>query len=107
LPEVLPESKPIHLPNILLVPLRLVANESWHRNKRFSCTNDDRLLQIDPAIVAHRCGSQQTEPLACCWVELDDRDMTTLLDAFKVKAMNDPVFGEAAGEPGVGKGAAC
>ncbi len=50
---------------------------------------------------AHGRRRQQAQPLAGAGVDLEDRHPPPGLDALQVEAGDDPVVGEAEGEPGV------
>jgi hypothetical protein len=43
----------------------------------------------------HACGEQQAQTLAAAWVNLENRNPSHCLDAFQVKAGNNPVVGKA------------
>src|SRR5262249_7543074 len=51
-----------------------------------------------PAAFTHGRRRHQTQPLASVGVDLEDRHLPPGLNAFEMKARNDPVVGEAEGE---------
>jgi microcystin degradation protein MlrC len=55
---ILPESKPIHLANGIVVLIFLGPNINRHGDECLARLDDDRLRQIDPAAITHRCCCQ-------------------------------------------------
>src|SRR5262249_9941848 len=67
-------------------------------DKRFAGPHDDRLREVHPAALAYGSGRQQAQTLAAAGVDLEDLDPPPGLDAFQMKAGNEPVVGESEGE---------
>jgi hypothetical protein len=69
-----------------------------HRYERIAGPHHDRLRNVHPATFTHGRRRHYSQPLAGARVNLEDFYLPPGLDAFEVKARNDPVVGEAEGE---------
>jgi hypothetical protein len=69
---------------------------SWfpHRNECLAGSHNDWLQEVHPAAFAHGGRRQQAQALAGAGVDLEYRDTPPDLDAFQMKARNDPIIGE-------------
>jgi hypothetical protein len=89
---VIPASRKTHFAKRMLI-VRI-----WHDDEGFAGPHDNRLGQVHPTAFANGRRHQQPEALAGAGVDLEYRDTPHGLNAFEVKARNDPVIGETEGE---------